>query len=544
MPITGLSERRRLTRMFRVYLGEEMENADGERRPFPKETDYFRLSVVSPEAYPQALEALEVYGKTPKSLRIMLPMEVEAVDPHTGDELVLNHFMRAYGKGKGLRCKGTGHHAGESGMASSDDEPWVRRICQSLNMPLPERDPHTRRWRFPCMGLDCVKFLETVEVEEPDSRRPGQTRKVQRRAQGKDPDASCGPKMVLRFFLLHPERDPANREDYCRVLGSAEVATGSLNAFTDVPSGIDLVRPHSGGRTSVIPMTLFRQNTWTYRPIKQLHFTCAITADPREVARWAVKEIRDAFLTDEVLAEVERLRALRGEVGYDSVAELVPNRRLAPALAPGLPPPAPEDPATPGASNPVGGGDQDDRATEAPDEAIARFLAATDEGEEPTRFLEQNERDAIKTLVLYQLLTAEERNLAIDPDWKPGEASLFDPSVKVGKQPAPLRRLVSERVKALVDEYDEANGTTTRRFLNDLTVRHRSWIRATLLHRLQEDADEPQEGAEGGEGDAARITPQETPGATEGPGEAVPPDGLRRPPGRGRRGEGAQGKPL
>lgn len=533
MPITGLSTRRRLTRMFRVYLGEEMEKANGERRPFPKETDYFRLTVVSPEAYPQALEALEVYGKTPKFLRIMLPFEVEAVDPHTGDDLVLNHFNRAYGRGHGLRCKGTGHHGGEPGVAETDDEQWARRICQHAGVPMPERDPYSRRWRLPCLGQDCPKYLETVDVEEPDPRRPGQTKKVQRRAEGKDPDAACGPKLVLRCFLLHPERDPANRVDYCRVLGTMEVATGSRNAFTDVPSGIDLVRPHSGGRTSVIPMTLFRQNTWTYRPVKQLHFTLAIAADPREVVRWAAKEIRDAFLTEEVLQEVERLRTLRGEVGYDSVAGLIPNRHLLPALGPGQragEEGAAEPPPPAGPSNQVShdrdGGDEE------PDEAIRRFLAASDEGEDPKRFLEQVERDQIKTLVLLQLLTAEERNRALDPEWEPGQPSPFDPELKVGHQPPAIRRLVRDRIKALVNEYDQAHGVQTRQPLNDLTVGHRSWMRAYTLHLLRQDADD-----EESDGDPDRITPQ----GAQGPplaGQHIPPGG-----GTGSGGNEGEGEP-
>src|SRR6266487_740432 len=116
MPIRGLSDRRRLPRLLKIRLGEKKKSAGG--RDYPSESDYFVLKKEDGATD----EIIKLYALKPKSLRMMLPFEVEAADPKTGDELVLNLSNRAYGTNAGLKCRGTGNNAAEFGVAETSDE--------------------------------------------------------------------------------------------------------------------------------------------------------------------------------------------------------------------------------------------------------------------------------------------------------------------------------------------------------------------------------------------------------------------------------------
>ena len=87
MPIAGLSERRRLPRAGIIRLGIKKKNSRGNE--YPVETDYF----VCPEI------VQEVYGKKPKQLLIMFPVEDE--------NMFFQQFYKCYGNGI-LLCRGDG----------------------------------------------------------------------------------------------------------------------------------------------------------------------------------------------------------------------------------------------------------------------------------------------------------------------------------------------------------------------------------------------------------------------------------------------------
>lgn len=89
--IKGLSERRRLPRLGKIRLGVKMQGRNGNE--YPKEVDYF---VCPPE-----VEA--VYGKTPRVLDVMLPVN----DP----EVVFPQKLAWYGRSRGPKCVGDGERA-------------------------------------------------------------------------------------------------------------------------------------------------------------------------------------------------------------------------------------------------------------------------------------------------------------------------------------------------------------------------------------------------------------------------------------------------
>src|ERR1700730_2265337 len=144
---------------MKIGLGEPMEGPDGAKRQFPKEVRFFWLDVKN--GVPQA--AIDAYGPEPTALRMMLPFEMEAVDPHTGDQLVVNEYMRAY-RGNGLlACKGTGGSTEYKGTAETTREDWAHRLEEVTGdeaVLLPNG-----RWRVTCWGLACPKYLEMVDGE-------------------------------------------------------------------------------------------------------------------------------------------------------------------------------------------------------------------------------------------------------------------------------------------------------------------------------------------------------------------------------------------
>ena len=134
-------------------------------------------------------EVMTLYAGQPKRLRLMLPFEVDSVDPHTGNELVWNLNNRAYGRNVGLRCKGSGLSAEFPGIAETSDAEWARRIAEATQQaaePLA-----SGRWRVRCLGSECPKYARTEEGD----------RRV-RLVQGHDEDAACRAVAILRAFLL------------------------------------------------------------------------------------------------------------------------------------------------------------------------------------------------------------------------------------------------------------------------------------------------------------------------------------------------------
>ncbi len=92
MPIVGLTDHQRLTRLGKIRLGYMAETQGGEK--YPRATDYF----VVPE------EVAAEYGEMPTTLDpILFPVDVEDIFAST--------FYRLYTQTWGLTCKGNGDTA-------------------------------------------------------------------------------------------------------------------------------------------------------------------------------------------------------------------------------------------------------------------------------------------------------------------------------------------------------------------------------------------------------------------------------------------------
>jgi len=89
--IKGLSEIRRLPRLGKIRLGVK-DTSKKTNREYPKEVDYFVLT--------DAPGVAEVYGETPKSLDVVIPVEDETV--------FFPQAYKCYGSERGLKCKGDG----------------------------------------------------------------------------------------------------------------------------------------------------------------------------------------------------------------------------------------------------------------------------------------------------------------------------------------------------------------------------------------------------------------------------------------------------
>lgn len=100
MPIKNLSDRRRFTRIGKIRIGEKVKRTkDGRTYEYPQKLDYF-----IPQAAPDVEARFnELYGEKPRSLRIAFPSEDR--------ELICPQYYKLYDT-NGLKCKGTGEHAG------------------------------------------------------------------------------------------------------------------------------------------------------------------------------------------------------------------------------------------------------------------------------------------------------------------------------------------------------------------------------------------------------------------------------------------------
>ena len=101
MPIYGLTDQLRFPRLGKIRLGIKEKTAKG--KEYPKEVDYFILdpSVPNGELRDSMLDTFHsLYGKQPKSIKIMFPSSDE--------EVVFPQYYKRYGSGTMLKCKGDG----------------------------------------------------------------------------------------------------------------------------------------------------------------------------------------------------------------------------------------------------------------------------------------------------------------------------------------------------------------------------------------------------------------------------------------------------
>lgn len=180
--IKGLSERIRLPRLGKIRLGIKV---NGSNSTYPKAVDYF--------VCPQIVEL--VYGKKPKELPIMLPVE--------DIEQWASQYYRCYSRTRGLICKGDGENA----TALVDVQTGEIATKDSANVEL--RD-------ITCDPDNC----ELMKAKQ------------------------CRPIMNLQFLI---PRVPG--------LGVWQLDTSSINSIKNINSAAALIKGMCG-RVSMIPLIL------------------------------------------------------------------------------------------------------------------------------------------------------------------------------------------------------------------------------------------------------------------------------------------------
>ncbi len=124
MPITGLSERRRIPRLGKIRTGIKAKNEKGVE--YPKAVDYFVCDDPRFRA---------IYGDKPQHLTVCFPGE----DP----EQFASQYYRAYSRSRGLICKGDGEtcnrlvdlKTGGIAEAKSEHVEWKDMTCAGRNCP-------------------------------------------------------------------------------------------------------------------------------------------------------------------------------------------------------------------------------------------------------------------------------------------------------------------------------------------------------------------------------------------------------------------------
>ncbi len=439
MPIEGLSDLRRLSRDFKIRLGGRLIKVEGggtrepkydekkkqrEEGGYPKEAEHF---VMLPEEVPE--DVRDLYGTEPQSLRMMLPMEWDARDPITGDEMTFNRYNRAYGRTHGLKCKGTGNNAEAPGMATTSDKAWAERIAQATGQAEEKVTLGGQQmFAVQCLGQDCCKYLRMVEEEYLEGQQK-RTRMV--KAQGVDIDAACKRVFILRAFLLHTSVDPGS-PDYCKVLGLAEIASSSFHTMLNLQSDFDVLRSAARGESAMIPFRLTRVPITTFKPTRQFHYVLRAKPDYQEAQRWAAIPRAERFMNEEMRARLRAIEAAPLAPTYESVKDLVP-----PAL---LEAPQAGQPAAPG-SQPGGSAAMAPEAAGTPlgaSQGTETGLAGQPAGGEADRKLLTGELTELKALC----------------------GGLVNPDAAYHPQANPWKPEALARLKEIVGLYNRKHGST------------------------------------------------------------------------------------
>jgi hypothetical protein len=185
MAIKGLTEARRLPRIGKIHLGKKeiSKRTGGE---YPVATPYF---VCPPEVQ-------DVYGKEPRKLDVIIPLEDE--------EIWASQYYRQYSRTRGLVCKGDGA--------------TCRRMIDAKTGLIAGKDTKEAVWQegCECKGRDCEDY------------------------KGK----ACQEVMNLQFLLP-------------KVLGLGiwQIDTGSIHSIMNINNCATMIRAMCG-RVAWIPLTL------------------------------------------------------------------------------------------------------------------------------------------------------------------------------------------------------------------------------------------------------------------------------------------------
>ncbi len=186
-PIKDLSDSVRLPRLGKIHLGIRHPE-----KGYPMKTDYFVL----PKDHSDYDKMVELYGKEPKELPILIPVEDE--------EQWASQYYKAYNQTYGLVCKGDG----ETAMRMAD--------TKTGNLPSGKETEKVALIEMTCPGNECKEY---------------QAKK-------------CHEVMNLRFIL--PEVPG---------IGVWQIDTGSKNAILNINSSARLIQK-AFGRISMIPLKL------------------------------------------------------------------------------------------------------------------------------------------------------------------------------------------------------------------------------------------------------------------------------------------------
>ena len=196
-PIKNLSENVRLPRLGHIHLGTR----DPERG-FPRKSEFF----VFPPDHSDYKQLVELFGETPKELRILIPVEDE--------EQWATQYYKSYNQTYGLVCKGDGEMA-------------LRMVdIKTGELPVKENAGTVELRELPCAGKDCPIYR---------NKGKGKPR--------------CHEVMNLKFLL--PEIPG---------LGVWQIDTGSINSILNINSCAKIIK-RAFGRISLIPLKL------TFEPV-------------------------------------------------------------------------------------------------------------------------------------------------------------------------------------------------------------------------------------------------------------------------------------
>lgn len=141
MPIKGVSEIRRFPRIGKIRLGIKKVSQKGNE--YPSQTDYF---VVDPEdgvTSPVAAAAFtKVYGPKPREIDILFPTDDRAQ--------LFPQWLKRYGSGSGLVCKGDGEQAQAVNKETGE---LVDVTCNPEECPAYKADPPQ------CRRVGSLQFL-------------------------------------------------------------------------------------------------------------------------------------------------------------------------------------------------------------------------------------------------------------------------------------------------------------------------------------------------------------------------------------------------
>lgn len=384
-----LLDRPALTPTLTVRLGVKRQSGN---RDFPKEVDYF---VLKPEDGATD-EVRQLYGEAPKSLWVMLPYEAPIPgNPQPEDDLSVSVYNMAWGWNAGLLCKGTGKDRHQPGWAETDNEAFANRIAQVIQARV-EQSPETGRYRIPCLGQDCPKYLQKVVTRKQGGGWDDQL------APGHDPDAMCRLQVRFEALLLDPAVE-RNLSEPPRILAVMKMASGSINSVRGLIDGLSLMRAmtvvpgaYPQGRTAMLPLKLIRKNTSTTHGVRAMHFTLAIEPTPSVWHRWLRVRPSGMFLAPAQLQEIRQL--LAAEISFDEVQDIVPRPALeqhnplreevqgrGPAVPQGRADPddAIADAETPPPPEPVGEEPPDEPATPAQIRALKDLLGGREDPDDP-----------------------------------------------------------------------------------------------------------------------------------------------------------------